>query len=82
MSTNNMGNLSIASSIIKPPCEKNCQNREVGCHAKCELYSNYVEEKNKIKAQIDKHREATENFVDHKKTMCYRMSKHKNIVKN
>ena len=26
---------------MKPPCERDCPTRAVGCHAKCELYLEY-----------------------------------------
>ena len=30
---------------MKPPCERDCPTRAVGCHAKCELYLEYEEAK-------------------------------------
>lgn len=30
---------------MKPPCERDCPRRTVGCHAKCELYLEYEEAK-------------------------------------
>ena len=30
---------------MKPPCERNCPSRAVGCHTKCELYMEYEEAK-------------------------------------
>lgn len=30
---------------MKPPCERDCPARAVGCHAKCELYLEYEEAK-------------------------------------
>mgnify|MGYP007108740235 CR=1 FL=1 len=30
---------------MKPPCERNCPSRTVGCHAKRELYLEYEEAK-------------------------------------
>lgn len=31
--------------MVKPPCERDCPTRAVGCHAKCELYLEYEEAK-------------------------------------
>lgn len=31
--------------MVKPPCERDCPRRTVGCHAKCELYLEYEEAK-------------------------------------
>ena len=31
--------------MVKPPCERDCPRRAVGCHAKCELYLEYEEAK-------------------------------------
>ena len=39
---------------IKVPCVKECPNRKAGCHATCELYKKYVEEKAKVKAEVTK----------------------------
>ena len=36
---------------------KDCQNRTVGCHARCEIYQKYAEER----AQINKARQAEHN---------------------
>ena len=30
---------------MKPPCERDCPTRAVGCHAKCDLYLEYEEAK-------------------------------------
>ena len=30
---------------MKPPCERDCQRRTVGCHAKCAPYLEYEEAK-------------------------------------
>lgn len=30
---------------MKPPCERDCPTRAVGCHAKCEMYLEYEEAK-------------------------------------
>lgn len=30
---------------MKPPCERNCPSRTVGCHAKCAPYLKYEEAK-------------------------------------
>lgn len=30
---------------MKPPCERDCPRRIVGCHAKCALYLEYEEAK-------------------------------------
>lgn len=30
---------------MKPPCERDCPTRAVGCHTKCELYLEYEEAK-------------------------------------
>lgn len=31
--------------MVKPPCERDCPRRIVGCHAKCELYLEYEKAK-------------------------------------
>lgn len=36
---------------------KGCQNRHIGCHARCEIYKKYAEER----AQINKARQAEHN---------------------
>lgn len=44
--------------MIKPPC-KNCEDREVGCHAKCKAYIEWAKwheaarEKNRTERIID-----------------------------
>ena len=35
------------SETIRPPCKKECERREAGCHAKCEDYKVYAEKKRK-----------------------------------
>ena len=31
--------------MVKPPCERDCPRRTVGCHAKCATYLEYEEAK-------------------------------------
>ena len=28
--------------MLKPPCKRNCPNRQVGCHSRCEEYREYA----------------------------------------
>ncbi len=28
--------------MLKPPCERRCEDRHVGCHASCEKYHEYA----------------------------------------
>lgn len=50
--------------MVKPPCERDCPTRAVGCHAKCEMYLEYEEAKQaEYRArELDRSRDAyTEN---------------------
>ena len=29
--------------MLKPPCGKHCEDRQVGCHSKCEKYQAYAD---------------------------------------
>lgn len=44
--------------MIKPPC-KNCEDREVGCHSKCEAYMEWAKEHEELR---EKNR--TERVID------------------
>ncbi len=28
--------------MLKPPCKRNCPNRQAGCHSRCEEYREYA----------------------------------------
>ena len=44
---------------MKSPC-KECQNRHVGCHSKCEEYLTFADERKRIQEVINKEK----SFVD------------------
>lgn len=35
----------------KPPCARDCPNRKVGCHARCEVYQLYRKKREKVYKQ-------------------------------
>lgn len=39
--------------MTKPPC-KDCKQREIGCHANCDLYKHYKKEFESEKEEISK----------------------------
>ena len=41
----------------KPPCVQNCPNRNASCHATCEAYKKYEEEKQMYYAQRNAERD-------------------------
>ena len=43
---------------VKQPCDRNCPDREVGCHSKCEKYKKFLEENEVRKKQIAETKEA------------------------
>ena len=52
---------SISGSLIGRVC-KNCTDRCVGCHSKCEKYLQKVQEAKKVKDKISKEKEL-DNYV-------------------
>lgn len=57
-----MGNEFIFRNIKKPPCGKNCPDREVGCHSTCEPYIKWEQEHHQKKEAIDKIYKANQEF--------------------
>ena len=48
----------------KCPCYK-CNDRDIGCHAKCKNYKNWREKYYNTKAEIKKSKVADKMFIEH-----------------
>lgn len=70
---------SISNSAIKPPCSKNCSNRQVGCHSYCNKYKDYVNKKNELSKLIRKNREINEALNSISITTCNKIKKQRNL---
>lgn len=68
-------NVSITSSIIKPPCTKDCENRVVGCHGTCNKYKNYVEEKERLKKDIAEQSKKDADFIRYRNDIYKRIAR-------
>ena len=60
--------------MIGAPC-KNCQDRELGCHGKCEKYISFCNENEKIKQMRFKEQEDLYAITDYRNHTWRRVGK-------
>lgn len=54
----------IALSPVRPRCPRDCPNRAVGCHGKCETYTAYKADCAKAQKSMDYKREGDRAVAD------------------
>lgn len=62
------------------PC-KNCNERQIGCHASCEKFKAWREEYDKQKAKIDKETSLCNSLISYRSEAKWRIFKRYNYKK-
>lgn len=68
-------NISAASSIVKPPCTRDCKDRSIDCHSICEKYINYVKEKEKLRIEMAEQSRKDADFVRYRNDVYRRIAR-------
>lgn len=61
-----------------PPCEKDCPRREPGCHARCQSYISWSEEREKVKEKRRKEDLEVRAFYKQRDVRYYKEQRHHN----
>ncbi len=53
--------------MLKPPCKRNCPNRQVGCHSRCEEYREYATVVGEARERRNRFKEQEAIYYGHRK---------------
>lgn len=71
-----MGNFYRCVKFVDSPC-KDCPDREVGCHGRCDKYQEYVKKKDELMAKYKKENYLQRELAEDKYNQMARMRKAK-----